>query len=413
MSEIKKIYEQLKNTIENDPKIGNQLFLDLSKIVSTAYSQCMANAEESFCYKFSLPITSVIKLYTLLNLDQKEVSKAFQKDWNYPSDAIMYNDPYYHILMLLIYYGLKENKELVVKHSLTILLLKIWNGRKSKYLRFCDKRVMNYVVSNMVNNKHLISKYSTPIALITEYFVPTLIQKYGDEIRRDISRLKQLFMQCWVRVNQIFVFNMRENLTTGKKEAQGGILPLYMKAKQNNLYLSTKVVSSKSSDEDEAPSHEEYLSIHNRDEIIDNTANYITMNEPVYPPELIKVINERTKVSVKIIESMLKSMHNHQYYNLLHAILVILLSRTGVVDKDDICRAEFIMNVKKNIMSSKNTPDIVNLQKILDKLISDIFRNIGLSFERYSNTQQIQIRNVLLYGIIYNLRKFNCQSSEV
>jgi len=159
VSKVVEIYEQMNNTLGNDRNLVNQLFLELSKIVSVAYSQSMANTDESYCFKFSLPITAVTKLYTLLKLDQATVGKAFQNDWKYPNSAMMYNDPYYHILLLLVYYGLKNKNELITKHALTILLMKIWNGRKSKYLKYCDKNVMNYVVTHMVNNKHLVVKY--------------------------------------------------------------------------------------------------------------------------------------------------------------------------------------------------------------------------------------------------------------
>jgi len=412
VSKVVEIYEQMNNTLGNDRNLEHQLFSELSRIVSTAYSQAMANADESYCFKFSLPITAVNKLYTLIKLDQSAVSKAFQSDWKYPSSAMMYNDPYYHILLLLIYYGLKNKNALIAEHALTILLMKIWNGRKAKYLKYCDKNVMNYVVTHMVNNKHLIAKYSTPMYLIKEYFVPTLLQKYSSEILRNPLKLKQLFMQTWVRINQMFVSNMRENMTTGVKEAQGGILPLYMKAKQENLSLSTQTVSS--TDEEEEPGFDQYASLHNRDEIVTTTTDYITMNKPSYSPAIISEINNKTKVSVKIIESMLAAMHDHKYYDLIHAILTIILSRTNIVEKGDICKPEFLVQVRKNIISSKNTPDIVNLQKLLNKLVVDIFKEkLNINFNLYSNVQHIQIRNVMIYGLIYNLRKFNCQVTNL
>lgn len=268
---------------------------------------------------------------------------------------------------------------------------------------------MNYVVSHMVTNKHLVAKYDTPVTLLKDYFTKTLTSTYKDQILHNPLKLKQLFMQCWVRVNQLFAFNLRTNLDTGEKEAQGGLLPLYMKAKQENLYLSTTTISKGSDDEE--PEFDQYSTIHNRDEIVNSTTDYITMNtKPQYTPNFISSVNGYTKVSSKVIENMLIAMHNHKYYDLIHDILTVMLSRTNVVDKTDICKPEFTTNVKRTIISSKNTSDVRNIQKLLDMLATKVFQdNLGLNFSKYSNVQQIQIRNVIIYGLIYNLKRLYCQ----
>jgi hypothetical protein len=285
VSKVDDLYNHIENEMTIDPKLNNQLFTELSRIVSSAYNQSM-NSDEGYCFKFTLPMTPVNKLYSLLKLDPKEVGNTFQKEWNVPSNATMYNDPYYHILLLIYYYAIKIKNDLLASHALFILLIKLWNGRKSKYIRYCDKRVMNYVVAHMVTNKHLVAKFDSPLSLLKEYFCPTLTATYKDQILREPAlKLKQLFMQAWSRINQLFVFNLRINMETGDKEAQGGLLPLYMKAKQENLYLTTTTIS-KSSDEDE-PTFDQYTSIHNRDKIVSDTTDFITMNtKPQYTTRL-------------------------------------------------------------------------------------------------------------------------------
>jgi hypothetical protein len=407
VSKITEIYNQLDKTLSSDKNLLNSLVTELGRIVSSAYTQAM-NSDEGYCFKFMLPISSVLKLYALLKLDQKKVGEAFQSDWKFPSNATMYNDSYYHILLLLVYYGLKQKNRLLVEHALFIILMKLWNGRKAKFIKFCDKRVMNYVVTHMVNNKHLVTKYDSPMILLKEYFVPTLLAKYQDNIIRDPYWLRQLFMQAWGRIEQMFRSNTRINMETGAKEALGGLLPLYMKAKQENLYISSPKIMA--SDEEE-PEFDQYSTIHNRDQIISTTTDYITMNvNPQYSTTFISTVNDNTKVSSKVIEKILIAMHNHKYYDLIHDIISIMLSRTNVVDKNDICRPEFLNNVKKNIISSKNTSEVRNIQKLLDLLVSQIFKEkLNINFSNYSNVQQIQIRNVVIYGLIYNLRKRNCQ----
>jgi hypothetical protein len=50
------------------------------------------------------------------------------------------------------------------------------------------------------------------------------------------------------------------------------------------------------------------------------------------------------------------------------------------------------------------------MQKILNGLSSKIFKeDLMLDFDNYGKAQQMQICNVVLYGLIYNLKKHNCQ----
>ena len=50
------------------------------------------------------------------------------------------------------------------------------------------------------------------------------------------------------------------------------------------------------------------------------------------------------------------------------------------------------------------------MQKLLVMLSTNIFKeDLGIEFDNYGKAQQMQICNVVLYGLIYNLRKYNCQ----
>lgn len=403
------IYDQLDKNIQSDPKLLTKLHSELSKMVSASYQQAM-NSDEGYCFKFTLPTTSVMGLFALLKLDQPAVGRAFQADWKYPNHAVMYNDPYYHILLLIVYYGIRRNDDQMINNALFLLLQKLWNGRKYAYIKYCDKRVMNYVVNHMLNKKHNAANFDTPLALMKDYFVPTLMKKYRPEIAKDVYRLRQLFMQSWARIDQMFTFNPVIDINTGEKRAQGGLLPLYMKAKEEGLYQSTPTVMK--GDSEEEPNFDQYSTIHNRDSIVTSTTDYITMNSKVsYPKQFIDDVNKNTKVSTKVIEQMLVALHNHKNYDLIHDILTIILSRTNIVDKNDICNKDFMNNVKRNIISSKNTEEIRKLQKILITLTEKIFsETLKIDLKIYGKAQQMQIYNVVLYGLIYNLQRHNCQN---
>jgi len=120
---VLEIYNQLDAKFQSDPSLLIKLHGELSRIISATYTHAM-NSDEGYCYKFVIPTGAVMNLFTLLKLDPKEVGKAFQADWKFPSTAIMYNDPYYQILLLLIYYGIRKNDDQLINNSLFLLLQK-------------------------------------------------------------------------------------------------------------------------------------------------------------------------------------------------------------------------------------------------------------------------------------------------
>lgn len=399
-----KVFPQLQ-----DKQKETLIFTELAKMVSQAYTANM-NSDESYCFKFNIPLSGVNNFYKILSLNPVEVGLNYKSDWGNTLTA-MHKDPYYQILLLIIYHAIKQKKEPLAANALMVLLLKIWNGRKSHFFKYCDKRVMKYVVSNMLTNRHGMSKFETPFTLLKDHFTPTILSKYGPEIDNDISKLKRLFEQCYARVFQIFAFNPRTNIQTGKPEAQGGLLPLYMKARAEGHYITKPTISS--GEDNEAPGFEEYATTHNRDDIIHKTVDFIVMNKQVsYPASLISDINKKTNVSNKIIEKILESIHNHDYYDLLQNMIILILSRCKISSVGDICKGGFSNNIQKNIISSKNNDEINKLQKLIDIILGKIFtESLNLRFDNYSVVHKIKIRNVIIYALEYNLFRVNCRGS--
>jgi hypothetical protein len=410
VSEIKKLFnaEVLPQLL--DKKIETRIYTEMTKIISAAYSQNIAS-NESFCFKFTLPLIPVNNFYKTLHLDPAKVNKAVHADWG-RTLTMMHKDPYYQILLLFIYYGVTNKKEMFAKSALMILLMKVWNGRKSKFFKYCDKRIMKYVISNELTNRHVLSKYENPVSLLKDYFMPTILKKYGPEINRDISKLKRLFEQSWARVRQIFVFNARTNIQTGKSEAQGGLLPIYMKAKDEGHYLSSKSIRTTVGDET-VTGYEEYATTHNRDSIVSKTTDYIILNKSnKYSQKFIFSINRKTNVSIKIIEQILDYIHTQRNYDIIQNLIVLILSRCDISSKEDICNRDFTKNIRKNVISSKNNKEINKIQRLLDKMLDTFFKEkLKSNFNKYSNVHKIKIRNVITYALEYNLVKLNCHEN--
>ena len=417
MSKIVEIYQQMQQIFRADHSLELRVNQQISSFVNKAFTQSMAS-DEGYCFKFSPPYTQVLSLYRLIGLDQKkDVLPAFGKDWGVGAMSNqMHSDPYYQILLLLAYYGIMEDKDYFYKNSMMCILMKIWNGRKVKYLKYCDKKIMKYVVAHMVTKKHAVSKYDSPISLLYDYHIPNLYTKYSSEIKKDPLKLKRLFEQMFSRINQHFMFNPRRNLTTGQNEAQGGLLFLYMKAQKEGMSISSPNVKM---GEEEA-GFDMYSTIHIRDQITNDVTDYITMNpNPTYPDSLIKSFNKQFKIKEMTINSILKAMHSNQYQDIIHDLISVILSRTNIVDKIDVCKPNYRDVVKKNIISSKNNPDTQRIQKLCNILLNKIFDNdlkdvqgVALTkiYDKYSEVSKIQIRNVLIYGIIFNITKAVCRN---
>lgn len=409
MSSLEKYYKEKIEPKLNDKKLENTVYTELAKMVSGAYTSNMAS-DESFCFKFSVPLIAVNNLYKILNINPTELGIVYKSDWGQTLTA-MHKDPYYQILLLLLYHGIITNKELFAKNALMVILIKIWNGRRSHFFtKYCDKRIMKYVVNNMMTKRHSFNKYENPVSLLKDYFVPTIYSKYSSEIKNDIHKLKRLFEQCFARVRQLFVFNTRTNLKTGSPEAQGGLLPLYMKAYKEGLYLTT--ISNNKAEDENAPGFEEYATTHNRDQIVDKTVDYIVMNKVNYPPNLINSINSKTNVSIKIIEKILEEMHSHSNLEVIQNIIILILSRCNVSNVSDICSSSFSSKIQKNIISSKNNEDVNKIQRLLDHLLSQIFKEkLNIDFNNYSSVHKIKIRNVIIFALEYDLFRVNCRGA--
>jgi len=396
-----KIYPQLQ-----DKQKETLVYTELAKMVSNSYTNNMAS-DESFCFKFNLPLSGVNNFYKMLNVNPVELNLIYKADWGQTLTA-MHKDPYYQILLLLLYHGIIQKKDALAKNALMVLFLKIWNGRKSHFFKFCDKRVMKYVVGNMLTNRHVMSKYENPVTLLKDYFVPTILKKYAPEITGDILKLKRLFEQTFARVRQLFVFNSRTNLQTGKPEAQGGILPLYMKAREEGLYISTPNI--RQGEDEERPGYEEYATTHNRDEIVSKTTDFIVMNKISYPINLIMDINKKTNVSTKIIEQILEALHNHSYYDIIQNLIILILSRCNISSINDICKGGFSANIQKNVISSKNNSETNKIQRLIDILLEKIFKDkLNIHFDNYSVVHKIKIRNVIIFALEHNLFRVNCR----
>ena len=403
---IKDITSHIETLFKNKPTLEREIQQMLIATVSQLYHASLNN-NEGYCIKFQLPMSTVNSLYKKLGIVVNEVEEAFRRDWMYPKNAHMYSDSYYQVLLLIIYIGLMRSNKSLVNNAFLLILIKLWNGRRQEFLPYCNPNIMRYVITNMLNNKFHAAKYDTPLALLANYFIPTLLLKYSSKVKESPQNLKILFSQSYARIFQLFYQQPKINPLTGKKEATSGLSALYYKAhNEGSLSKNTTVLADKETGE---TSFDQYSSAHIIDEIVNSTVDYIILNkQTTYPDGFVNQMNRLTHVSSKVINQLAVDIHSPKYHDYLVDLLPLILSRLNVKTKNDICSPQLLLDLKKKVISSKNNADSKKIVSIIDILLDKLFKDRDLLFNRYSTVQRIQIRTVLIHIIIFNLKKVVC-----
>lgn len=406
---IDQLVIEIQNNCKQNPKLQNTIKLELDKLVRKLFADAIGQYT-GWCMTFKIPHGPVLNLYSLIGVDKAKLHSACLYQWKHPSDAHMLNDAYYQILILLTLYGVREHKEdIISKNAMVLLLAKIWNGRKKKYIEFCNPDVMRYVVANM-SRKYLAKKYDNPMSVIVNHFAPTIIKKYGPIINADSSRTKRLFEQSWNRIRQVFISDMAPNIKTGKPEGRSGLAPLYHKYKDLDCKISAPKPGAILKDDGTLQSIDQYTS-HNYDQMIGEILNYIIMGlNHTYDDAFIRFVNRKANTKAETIKILLNSIHSTRYNDYIQDILELMFSQLQIGERGDICGPNFYDIVKRRIISSKHSPNVTQLKKIVDLLLERIFDDKVQykAYGEYSTPNRNRLRKIIFYGFAYNIRKYAC-----
>lgn len=405
MSQILVIYSTLEQTLAADANIVSKLHSELGSIISTTVKRAM-NADEGYGHKFLLQETSVRRLFGLLKLSQSMVAQAFDTDLGFPHSAKMYKDPYYHILLLVIYYSLRNNDELLSQKALLIILYKMWNGIKYRYIKFCDKRIMNYVVENMLTGKHLASKYTDPYELLANHFVPSLLKKYGSAILNDPRELKRLFSQSHNRLRQMFVHNVRMNAETGVKQGRG-LLDIYMRAKANGLGVFTRIISDDTDLPQYNPGSYSNPYATQKEDIITRLTKHIIYCRQTYPENLISHMEQDPQISDKIINDILPLLHHEANREMIQTLLEQIQQLTCFQDITQIADDTFIERVKQKVVNASDPKVRKKINQAIECLVVILKKsNPATDFSEYDKLHKVPKRQLFIYGIWYRMHQY-------
>lgn len=265
---------------------------------------------------------------------------------------------------------------------------------------------MAYVIGNMLNRKHLASEYDTPYELLRTHFVPALLSKYGPEALANPLKLENLFMQSYNRIDQLFAANRRTNMLTGKKEAQGGLLPLYMKAKEENLRLTVNTVSNEDEEDTAASPVNIYKDILTEDPVSRMTT-HIVNKTPDYSAECVSTICGGTGIPIQTIEKILPLIHQGTGHDIIHELLFQILKLTRTREIGDILDCTFPEKVRRMVIDATDPMTRKMINDLLGALILTIKQaNPEIDFSEYEGLGKVQWRQLIVLGLVHNMAQY-------
>lgn len=402
-TKIDDVYDKLINDINANPALERQLQINLQKFNHLVQMHYVQKHEDGYCSKFTIPDREINNIFIdFPSVHDDEIKRAFIIDWVVPETAHMHTNIYYHRLLLLTLYSVKRNKDDLGRYALSLILFRIWNGRLCKLIKHCNPEIMAAAVSQATNR--LLKKYDSPLDLIQKYFAATILEKYKPYLLQNSSETKRVFEQCHNRVKQLFGSNNQVDLTTGETRYQTGLQPSYYKAHKNRSSIGTN-----------DPESDDKFSSSESEAMIDHVSRFITTYKQVsYDTTFITMVTSNIKgLSATTVTTILSKIHQLKYNDIMREIVEIFFRRLRGMSSSEICSNKLFDQIKIRINSSKNTQDVEFLKRITDKLLDDIFRNdLDKKYDSYlskSENHRSQIRNIIFYGVGYNIQRATCE----
>lgn len=400
---IDDIYDKMLNDINANPALERQLQINLQTYNHLVQMRYVQKHEDGFCSKFVIPDRNIDTVFfDFPSLNNDEIKRAFITDWVVPESSNMHTNLYYHRMLLIALYAMKRNKDELGKYALSLVLFRIWNGRLCHLIKYCNPEIMASAVARATSR--LLKKYDSPLDLMQKYFAPTIYEKYTPYILRDSSETKRMFEQCHNRVKQFFGSNNQVDLATGETRYQTGLQPEYFKAHKNKTSIGTNDIES-----------EDKFSSSQSEAVIDHVSRFITTYKQInYDSAFIAMVTSNIKgLSSSTVTTILSKIHQLKYNDIMREIVEVFFRRLRGVSTQEMCSSHLFEQIKTRINSSKNTQDVEFLKRITDKLLDEIFRNdLDKKYDSYldkSENHRSQIRNIIFYGIGYNIQKATCE----
>jgi hypothetical protein len=411
MNPILEQYNILVSAIKSNPQIERQLLFKVKRLNHIVQMNFVQRHEEGYCARFIIPDKEFTLIFNdIPELTDDNIKKAFKLGWSMPADrqSHMHDNIYYQKLCLLVYHAAKTNNTEFGEFVLRLILFRIWNGRITKLIKWCNPEIMAAAIANCKSRKFKFKQYSTPLDLIQQYYAPTIYAKYKDYMLRDVAESKRLFEQSFHRIKQLFGSGSKPDLETGTTRYTSGLQPFYYAAYENKDKIGYNKSNSESDFDDRITSS-------NISTLVNNIVTHMTVTSNVYNDDIVKLISSNVKgIKHSKIVTILEKMHQLKYSDYLQDIVELYFRRFSGSSEKDFCSPNYYDKIKSHIVASKNNQDIINLKQLVDLLLDQIFKtDFDKPYTDYMEktpNQRSQYKMIIYYGIAYNINKVICSN---
>jgi hypothetical protein len=194
----------------NDDQLMGSVMKFLQEIMQKLHKESMGAS--SFCVSLNTPSKITPFLLKIYGLTDKQMLSAFEKI-GFKVNR-MYTDLYYQTLSLLYYIGVKTQDDVLRYYCITLIYIKLFQGRKYKILpNGCQEEIAQHLVNNVLRKTHTFVKNPNPFIAIIRDLTPTLDTKYKKYVEIDPGHpthgLISILKNGESRMGQIFTKSIR------------------------------------------------------------------------------------------------------------------------------------------------------------------------------------------------------------
>jgi hypothetical protein len=391
MYKMPEVIEFVSDKVINDKKLYSEIETVLKRIVSTIYTQSLNHS--TFCDSLATPGKLTNHLLKVFGVTDRQLSSAFEEIGYFKGNR-MYADLYYQTLSVLYYIGVKADDDLMRMYSLVLINIKIFNGRKYRYMpNGCQPEIAEYLINQVFRSSKVLKKHPNPFNAITEYLAPNIENKYNASIKKDpahpIKGLVMIISQSWNRIDQMFMGVQKEYYKAWNNSDKKGIMS------------NVKGVDGEEIDRLDSSK-------------VTNMVNKVQKN-------LITKHNKLGTEDIKYLKaspygiSSLFLTKTEDFLNApineddIHNIYEILFDIVKVVDESKLCAVNIVQVVDKLTGTRSGTGNIKKLKDHIDEILKLIF---GKDILKSSVSLLLKLRKVLLLIILLRAKRSVCNKAK-
>lgn len=385
------VFSYVEDFFKNNPAEYEKVKNILKQIITKLSQDSLNNV--TFCDLFATPNKISDIILKILNISANQLAEGFYAIHFFKGNA-MHSNPYYHVLLLLYYIGLKKDDQIFRLYCLTLIYIKLYNGRKIKYFpNGCIPEIASYIVNNNLRASHSFKKYKTPFHLIVEYLAPSLDQSYALRIRNnpfhENEGIIKIMDQSWNRIDQIFM----------------GIQKYYYAAHAAGLKDATVGTITNDNEMQEL--------------VAQNNSRYENLAEKVNRTILLKKFrltpDEAKKISQNLVlpqqyldiaEKFIDDLTLVDEDDHMKQVYELLFSTFEIKDETDICNIN-ISQLTTKITSTQGNDKMASFKKVVDAICNQIYKNV---FSVQSYNQQQKLRKLIITLLIYRMKAVLCKN---